>query len=89
MVLSSNLRLLPHELAGPLVVLTLLGWSGWRSPAGTTGFLLYGGYALAFMLVGRANNYYWGAVIAPAFFIGLAFAPRACISLLRAARGPT
>ena len=87
-VLSSNLRLLPHELAGPLVVLALLGWSGWRSPAGSTGSLLYGGYALAFMLVGRSNNYYWGAVIAPAFFIGLAFAPRACISLLRAARGP-
>ncbi|MBO9503912.1 hypothetical protein J7348_04675 [Qipengyuania flava] len=87
-VLSSNLRLLPHELAGPLVVLALLGWSGWRSPAGTTGSLLYGGYALAFMLAGRANNYYWGAVIAPAFFIGLAFAPRTCISLLRAARGP-
>tara|TARA_A100001391_G_scaffold178640_1_gene143183 strand:- start:1621 stop:2661 length:1041 start_codon:yes stop_codon:yes gene_type:complete len=86
-VLSSNLRFLPHEVAGPLVVLMVLGWAGWKSPAGTTGTLLYLGYGLAFMLAGRANNFYWGAVVAPAMFIGLAFLPMALSSLLKSARG--
>ena len=86
-VLSSNLRFLPHAIAGPLVVLMVLGWAGWKSPAGTTGTLLYLGYGLAFMLAGRANNFYWGAVVAPAMFIGLAFLPMALSSLLRSARG--
>lgn len=86
-VLASNLRFLPHPLAGPLVLLALLGWAGWNSPAGRFGALLYAGYGLAFMIAGRANNFYWGAVIAPALFIGLCFAPRALASLWRSARG--
>ena len=86
-VLSSNLRLLPHELASPVVILMALGWAGWRSSAGTMGTFLYLGYGLAFMLAGRANNFYWGAVVAPAMFIGLAFLPMALPSLVRAALG--
>ena len=86
-VLSSNLRFLPHTIAGPIVLLMVLGWAGWKSPAGTTGTLLYLGYGLAFMLAGRANNFYWGAVVTPAMFIGLAFVPMALASLLRSARG--
>ena len=86
-VLSSNLRLLPHEMASPVVILMALGWAGWRSSAGTMGTFLYLGYGLAFMLAGRANNFYWGAVVAPAMFIGLAFLPMALPSLVRAARG--
>ncbi|MEZ5680645.1 MAG: hypothetical protein R3E14_05040 [Erythrobacter sp.] len=86
-VLSSNLRFLPHEIAGPAVLLMLLGWAGWKSPAGVTGTLLYAGYGLAFILAGRANNFYWGAVVAPAMWVGLAFLPMALASLLRAARG--
>ena len=85
-VLSSNLRFLPHWLAGPAVILTMLGWAGWRSPAGTFGTLLYGGYGLAFLLAGRGDNYYWGAMVQPAMFVGLAFAPRALASLVNAAR---
>ncbi|MBX7494950.1 hypothetical protein K3172_03655 [Qipengyuania sp. 6B39] len=86
-VLSSNLRFLPHEVAGPLVLLMALGWAGWKSPAGTTGTFLYLGYGLAFMLAGRANNFYWGAVVAPAMFIGLAFLPIALRSLVTSAKG--
>lgn len=86
-VLSSNLRFLPHWLAGPLVVVMLAGWAGWRSPAGTFGTLLFLGYALAFAIAGRPENYYWGMTIAPAMFLGLAFAPRALVSLGRSA-GP-
>lgn len=84
-VLSSNLRHLPHWLAGPAVILMVLGWAGWRSPAGTFGTLLFLGYGLAFMIAGRPDNFYWGAVIAPAMFLGLAFVPRALGSLARAA----
>ena len=86
-VLSSNLRFLPHEIAGPVVLLMVLGWAGWKSPAGMTGTLLYLGYGLAFMLAGRANNFYWGAVIAPAMWVGLAFLPMAVKSLIRSAKG--
>lgn len=84
-VLSNNLRFLPHVLAGPLVVLTLLGWGGWRSAAGSFGTLLYLGYGLIFMIAGRPENYYWGAMVTPAVFIGLAFSPRALRSLVQAA----
>lgn len=83
--LSSNLRYLPHWAAGPLIVLMLVGWAGWRSLAGTFGTLLYLGYGLAFMLAGRPDNFYWGAMVAPAMFIGLAFAPMALRGLMRAA----
>ncbi|MCB2079943.1 MAG: hypothetical protein KDE55_19885 [Novosphingobium sp.] len=83
-VLSSNLRFLPHWLAGPAVILMVFGWSGWRTPAGEFGTLLYLGYGLAFMIGGRPDNFYWGAVIAPAMFIGLAFVPRFLGSLLAA-----
>ncbi len=86
-VLSSNLRFLPHYLAGPLVILMVLGWAGWKSGAGTTAALLYAGYGVAFMIAGRDNNFYWGAVIAPGMFAGLAFVPRALASLWRAALG--
>jgi len=85
-VLSSNMRFLPHFVAGPLVIMMLLGWAGWKSPLGTTATLLYLGYGLAFMIAGRPDNFYWGAVIAPAMFVGLAFAPRAVGSLVTAAR---
>jgi hypothetical protein len=85
-VLSSNLRFLPHWLAGPLVVLALVGWAGWRSAAGAFGILLYMGYGVAFMIAGRGDNYYWGFMVAPAMLIGLAFAPMAVAGLWRAAR---
>ena len=84
-VLSSNLRFLPHGVAGPLVIAMLLGWAGWRSAAGAFGTLLYCGYGAAFMVAGRDDNFYWGAVIAPAMFIGLAFVPMAGGSLVRRA----
>lgn len=84
---SSNLRLLPHWLAGPLVILTTLGWAGWRTPAGLFGFLISVGYGVLFMVVGRWDNFYWGAMVAPMLTAGLAFAPRALGSLITSARG--
>ncbi|MBU6267767.1 MAG: hypothetical protein KGN34_09520 [Sphingomonadales bacterium] len=86
-VLSSNLRFLPHYVAGPLVVLMVLGFAGWQSRLGAFCTLLYLGYGLLFMIAGRNDNFYWGAVIAPAMMVGLAFAPMALASLVRVARG--
>jgi hypothetical protein len=86
-VLSSNIRFLPHWLAGPAVILMVAGWAGWRSPAGVFGTFLYLGYAAAFMIAGRPDNFYWGAVVAPAMFMGLAFAPTALRSLAKAGFG--
>ena len=87
-ILSSDLRFLPHWLAGPVVILMLVGWAGWRSAAGAFGILLYMGYGVAFMIAGRDDNFYWGAMITPALFVGLAFAPMALRSLVRTAVGP-
>mgnify|MGYP001765163120 CR=1 FL=1 len=84
-VLSGVLRYLPKALAAALVVLMVAGWAGWKSPAGAFGTLLFLGYGVMFMIVGRVDNFYWGAVIAPAMFMGLVFAPRAVVSLTRAA----
>ncbi len=86
-VQSSNLRWLPHWLAGPVVVLMTFGWLGWNSRAGLFGFLLAAGYGLAFMIAGRWDNFYWGAMIAPVMSAGIVFAPRALAGLCAAARG--
>lgn len=83
--LSSNLRFFPAFVSGPLMVLMLLGWAGWRSSAGSFATLLFMGYALAFMIAGRPDNWYWGMMIAPAMWIGLAFAPMAARGLWQAA----
>ncbi len=82
---TSNLHWFPHWLAGPVVVLMTFGWLGWNSRAGLFGFLLGAGYGVLFMIAGRGNNFYWGAMIAPVIFAGIVFAPRALAGLVAAA----
>ena len=84
--LAGNLRFFPHWLAAPLVLLSVLGWAGWKSPAGSFGALLYLGYGVMFMIAGRNDNFYWGALIAPAMMIGFAYVPMALGGLWRASR---
>lgn len=84
-VLSSNLRFLPHQIAGPLTILMIFGWASWRSSAGLTGLLLFSGYALLFAIAGRNDNFYWGAVITPVMALGLAFVPMGLGALVRGA----
>ena len=86
-VLSSPLYLLPPMLAAPLALLPLLGWAGWRSKFGETGFLLCLGYGVLFMIAGRENNFYWALIVMPIWFVGLAFVPRAMASLWNSVRG--
>lgn len=84
-VLSTGLYALPHWLAGPVVILAFAGWLGWESPTGRLGAALFLGYAILFAIAGRASNFYWGLLLAPGLFVGLAFAPGAVKSLFRAA----
>jgi len=83
--LSSNLRFLPSWLAGPVVIVAMLGWAAWRSPAGLFGLLFFLGFGLIFMIVGRPDNFYWGMLVSPAMFIGAAFAPMGLAALIAAA----
>ncbi|HET9629010.1 MAG TPA: hypothetical protein VFP14_05940 [Novosphingobium sp.] len=82
---STFLSLVPVPLSGMFVVLALFGWTGWRSPMGSFGALLTLGYAFAFSIAGRDNNFYWGILITPLLFMGAAFLPFALPSLWRAA----
>ncbi|KLI64452.1 hypothetical protein [Aurantiacibacter marinus] len=86
-VLSSPLQYLPGWLAAPLALLPLIGWAGWRSWFGLTGFLLCLGYGVLFMIAGRDNNFYWALIVMPIWFVGYAFVPRALMSLWQSARG--
>jgi hypothetical protein len=87
---STGLRILPEWLATIFVPLTMLGWASWRTPGrtetGTFGFLLFSGYALIFMVLGRPDNWYWGLLISPVFLMGLMFAPQAIADLVAAMR---
>lgn len=82
---TGPLRLAPFWIAAVLVPLSLLGWAGWRHPSGVRGALLLAGYAAAFALLGRPNNFYWAFLIAPLVPLGLLLAPRALVDLSRAA----
>lgn len=84
---SSALSQLPVVLAGPVVILAVFGWTGWKAPMASFASLLLAGYALAFMIVGRTNNFYWGVMIEAFLFAGLAVLPFSAKSLWRRAFG--
>lgn len=85
---SSQLHLLPGPIAILVPVLALVGWASRRTPSGITATLLLLGYGLAFMIAGRENNFYWGLIVTPILFAGLAFVPAALRNLRQgAARG--
>lgn len=82
--LAGPLRWLPAAIAVPVIILSLFGWASWKSRTALAASLFYAGYGVAFMLFGRANNFYWGLMVAPAFLVGLAFVPRAFSDLASA-----
>ncbi len=83
---TSALQFLPRWLAGPLALLPLVGWAGWKSPLGLLAGLTCAGYGLFFMFAGRDNNFYWGLLVVPVWFAGFAFLPMALGSLWKSAR---
>ena len=85
----TQLLLLPTWLGAAVVPLILLGWASWRSSTGLFGIMLFGGYGLVLMVLGRPENFYWALMIAPTFLLGLAFLPEALTDLAAATRQPT
>ena len=86
---STFLSLLPVWISGPLVVLAVFGWTSWRTRMGAFAALLTMGYALAFMIAGRDNNFYWGLIMTPILFMGAGFLPVGLPSLWQRATGRT
>lgn len=80
------LQTLPAWLAGPLAVLPLLGWLALGSRLGLFATLWFAGYALAVALFARQENFYWLALMIPAYGAGLALVPRALADLMAALR---
>ncbi len=84
--LTGPWRVLPFWIASLGIPLSLLGWSGWRTSTGLRGALILLGYAAAFAMFGRPDNFYWGFLVAPLLPLGLLMAPNALVDLSRAAR---
>jgi hypothetical protein len=77
--------LLPPSVAAILAVLSLLGWSAWRDPAGLRVTLALAAYALAIMAIGWPAADAWGTMLAPLLLLGLVFAPDALRDIAAAA----
>ena len=84
-VLCSGLYLLPPWLAAPLVFVPLIGWAGLNDRLGLEASLLLAGYGVMFALIGRDNNFYWGLMVTPAWFVGTYWVPAALRDLWRRA----
>lgn len=80
---TSGLRFVaPHWIAALLVPPALFGWAAWRSRIGLIVLLTHLIYAALFMLLARPDNFYWGLLVVPTLFMGLALAPTALAALL-------
>ncbi|ANU08836.1 hypothetical protein [Paraurantiacibacter namhicola] len=83
------LQTLPGWIGPPLVVLSLLGWAGLGGRTGGFGTLWFAGFMIAAALFARLENFYWLALLVPAFGAGIALAPRALMDLVAALFRPS
>jgi hypothetical protein len=74
---STALMVLPLLLATPLVGLAVIGWAGWRDPAGARGVAIMVAYAALIGLAARPDTFYWAMMVAPLVLLGLVFVPDA------------
>lgn len=72
----SVLVLMPFWISAVLVPVALLGWWSHRSSYATRVAWTLSGYAMAFMIVGRADTTYWGFLLAALVLPGLALVPK-------------
>ncbi len=85
-IFTSVLQGLPLGLALLGAMLPLLGWLALPGRSGLFAILLFAGYAVMISLFSRADTFYWGAIVMPAYFIGLPLLPRAFLQLSQAIR---
>ena len=87
LVSTSLLHKLPHGLALLIALLPVLGWATLEPRSGRFALLLLGGYAAMIALFPRPDNFYWGFLLLPAWFAGLALVPRGMWQLGQAIAG--
>ncbi len=86
LVLVSLLNALPTWLGAPLAFLPLLGWAGLGGRIGLFASIWFFGFIVMVALFARIENFYWLALLFPAYGAGLALAPRALADLVAALR---
>jgi hypothetical protein len=82
-----NLALIvaPTAVVALAVGLSLIGLVGSRNPIAARAALIVGGYMTAFLVLGRSDNNYWGALYAPILPLGVVLSPPALRDLTRKA----
>lgn len=73
--ISTALAIAPAWLSALLAGLALFGWSAWPGSLARRALATFAAYGVLLSLFGRVDTFYWGLMIAPAFLVGLAFAP--------------
>jgi hypothetical protein len=79
----------PSWVVMGLLCASAVGLSGLRSALASRAALTLIGYAVAFTVVGRSDNSYWGILYAPLAPFGIAFAPAALKDLVTRAMART
>jgi hypothetical protein len=81
------LAIAPAWLTAVVVPLALFGAATWDGPLGRRLAVILIGYVLAFAVVGRPENFYWGLVFAPLLPLGFARAVASAAVYLNRSRG--
>ena len=76
-VFTSVLQPLPLGLALLGALLPMIGWGALSGRAGAFAGLMFSGYAVMIATFSRADTFYWGGIMLPAYFVGFALLPRA------------
>lgn len=84
--MTNLLAFLPESIGTALVPVAILGWTTTERSLALRTSLWVIGMLCVFMVFGRIENYYWGALVAPILPLGLAFAPTGIVRIVRAAR---
>ena len=82
---STALAILPVWLSALLLLVSLVGWAGWNAPLALRSLATIAAFAALIGLFARADNFYWGLMVAPIALVGIAFAPDAIRDLFASA----
>jgi hypothetical protein len=75
----------PAWLAALFLPTAIVGLAGWNDRVGGRALLALSVWLVAFLVLGRPDNHYWGLMYAPLLALGCVFAPPSLMALLRAA----